>query len=107
ARQVSQSRTVEAHLTTETQIPTAAAIIRRGIEPGAEVVEATAEGAVRFRTAIPETGLGKLLAQLVQEGIEVTQFHEEQTDLEEAFMSFARPSEPGQTAVAVGGSAHG
>jgi ABC-2 type transport system ATP-binding protein len=90
-RQVSQQRTVAVHLMSVMQLSAAAQIVRRNIEPGAEVVEATAEETVRFRTAIPEAELGKLLAQLVQEGIEVTQFHEEQTDLEEAFMSFARP----------------
>jgi len=108
ARQVSQNRTVEAHLTNETQLPAAAAIIRRGIEPGAEIIEATAEAAVRFRTALPESELGKLLAQMVNGGIEVTQFREEQTDLEEAFMSFARPGEAGVApAAGAGGVAHG
>jgi len=107
-RQVSQQRTFEAHLIGALQIPAAAEIIRRRLEPGAEVIEATAEDSVRFRTAIPESELGKLLAQLVHEGIEVTQFREEQTDLEEAFMSFARPGEPGAgPAVAAQGTARG
>jgi ABC-2 type transport system ATP-binding protein len=107
-RQVSQQRTFEAHLTDSRQIPAAAEIIRRRVEPGAEVVEATAENSVRFRTALPESELGKLLAQLVQEGIEVTQFREEQTDLEEAFMSFARPTEPrALPVVAAQGAVHG
>src|SRR6516164_885206 len=35
-RQVSQQRTIEAHLTGSEQLSAAAAIIRRGIEPGAE-----------------------------------------------------------------------
>jgi ABC-2 type transport system ATP-binding protein len=108
ARQVSQQRTMEAHLTREEQVHGAAEIIRRGIEPGAEVTEATAEMAVRFRTALPENELGKILAQLVQGGIVVTQFREEQTDLEEAFMSFARPTDQRPEAAAVaGGGARG
>ncbi len=110
-RQVSQQRTVEAHLAGAGQLTAAAEIIRQCIEPGAEVVEATAEETVRFRTAIPEAELGKILAQLVQQGIQVTQFREEQTDLEEAFMSFARPAEPRPgdqkpATVAVEGAAH-
>src|SRR5262245_50453981 len=60
-RQVSQQRTVAVHLTRVTQLPAAAQIISRNIEPGADVVESTAEETVRFRTAIPETDLGKLL----------------------------------------------
>jgi ABC-2 type transport system ATP-binding protein len=108
ARQVNQQRTVEAHLTREEQVHAAAGIIRHGIEPGAEVIEATAETAVRFRTALPESELGRILSQLVLEGIEVTQFREEQTDLEEAFMSFARPAEQRPAAaVAVGGGTLG
>src|SRR5262249_22284336 len=62
-RQVSQRRTVEAHLARETQIHAAAEIIRQRIEPVAEIVEATAESAVRFRTALPECELGQILTQ--------------------------------------------
>ena len=93
-RLVSQQRTIEAHLIGAEHISAAAEIIRRGIEPGSEVVEATAEEVVRFRTALHELELGKVLASLVGAGIPVTQFHEVQTDLEEAYMSFAGPSGP-------------
>jgi ABC-2 type transport system ATP-binding protein len=107
-RQVSQQRTVAVHLTGTAQLSAAAQIIRRHIEPAAEVVESSAEETVRFRTATSEAELGKLLAHLVQDGIEVTQFHEEQTDLEEAFMSFARPGEARALApAAAGGALHG
>ena len=95
-RLVSQQRTIEAHLIGVERISAAAEIIRRAIEPGAEVVEATAEEVVRFRTAVPELELGKLLALLVEKGIPMTQFREVQTDLEEAYMSFAGPSQPRQ-----------
>ena len=81
--------------------------IRGAIEPGAEVVEATAEEVVRFRTAVPELELGKLLALLVEEGILVTQFREVQTDLEEAYMSFAGPSQPREERVAARSAVHG
>jgi ABC-2 type transport system ATP-binding protein len=90
-RQVSQQRTIETILISAEQVAAAAAIIRQAIEPGAEVVEAPAEATVRFRTSRPETELTTVLARLMQAGMEVTQFREVQTDLEEAFMSFARP----------------
>jgi ABC-2 type transport system ATP-binding protein len=107
-RQVSQQRTIEVHLSSADHVSAAAETIRACIEPGAEVVEAVSEEAVRFRTAVAEAELGRILARLVQEGIGVTQFREEQTDLEEAFMSFARPSEPKPVPVlAAGGVAHG
>jgi ABC-2 type transport system ATP-binding protein len=90
-RQVSQKRTIEAILNTAEQVPTAAGIIRQLIEQGAEIVEVPAEATVRFRTSHPESELKTIVARLVQGGIEITQFREVQTDLEEAFMSFARP----------------
>lgn len=107
SKMVSQQRTVEAQLAAVEQIPAAAGIIRNGIEANAEVVEAPAEAAVRFRTALPEAQLADLLAKLIQGGIRITQFREVQTDLEEAFMSFARPSESTATPAAAGGRTHG
>ncbi|MBI5758495.1 MAG: ABC transporter ATP-binding protein, partial [Planctomycetales bacterium] len=113
SRMVSQQRTVEVQLTTVEQIPVAAGIIRQAIEPDAEVIEAPAEIAVRFRSGLPEDQLGDVLAKLIRAGIRITQFREVQTDLEEAFMSFARPAEshpstPAAVAVgAAGGRSHG
>ncbi len=90
-RQVSQRRTTEAQLESAGQVAAAAAIIRQSLEPEADVIEAPAEATVRFRTVRSESELGGLLRQLIQANIHVTQFREVQTDLEEAFMSFARP----------------
>ena len=94
SRMVSQQRTIEAQLISAEQIPAAVSLIRQAIEPDAEIVESPAEAAIRFRTACPEDQLGDLLASLVQGGVRVTQFRELQTDLEEAYLSFSRPSEP-------------
>lgn len=107
SKMVSQQRTIEAQLTSVDQISAAAVIIRRGIESDAEVVESPAEAAVRFRTARPEAQLAELLTQLIQGGIRVNQFREVQTDLEEAFMSFARPGATVASAAAPGGRPHG
>ena len=92
-RQVSQQRTIESTLVSPDQVSMAANIIRQTIEPGAEVNESPAEATVRFRTARSESELGEVLTRLIQGGVLVTQFRELQTDLEEAFMSFARPQE--------------
>jgi ABC-2 type transport system ATP-binding protein len=108
SRQVSQRRTFEAHLTSAEHVAPVAALIRRALDPLAEVTEARDEEVVRFRAAISEAELGNLLAQLVQAGMPVTQFHEVQTDLEEAYMSFATGSDaPPATALAAQGAAHG
>lgn len=88
-RQVSQQRAIETHLETAEQVASAAQLIRDSIESGAEVVEASAEATVRFRTSKPEAEVGQVLAKLIGAGIRVTQFREVQTDLEDAFMSFA------------------
>lgn len=90
-RLVSQQRTIELQLVSAEQVPIAAGIVRKEIEEHAEVIEAAAEGAVRFRTALREADLGQLLEKLVTAGIRVSQYRELQTDLEEAFMTFARP----------------
>lgn len=92
-RQVSQRRTIEVQFVAEGQVPIGAKIIRQSLEPTAEVVEALTEATVRFRTAHSEAELGVLLTRLVQSGMQITQYRELQTDLEEAFMSFTRPSE--------------
>ena len=101
-RQVSQKRTIEAQLVSVEQIAAASAIIRQSIEAGAELTESPEESAVRFRTALPEAQLGDLLSELVRGGVRVTQFRELQTDLEEAFLSFARPPEPSKASTSVG-----
>ncbi len=88
-RQVSQQRAVEAQFSSADAVGPAAAIIRQSIEPDAEVTEVPAEATVRFRTAKPEIEVGGVLSKLVSSGLLVTQFRELQTDLEDAFMSFA------------------
>lgn len=93
-RLVSQQRNVEVQLTSPEHTQAAAAIVRRRIEPEAELTESSTEAAVRFRTARTEAELAELLSELVRAGIPVSQFRELQTDLEEAFLSFARPDRP-------------
>ncbi|HBH54927.1 MAG TPA: ABC transporter ATP-binding protein [Planctomycetaceae bacterium] len=93
-RQVSQQRLIEVQLENPSQVEAAATAIRQGLEEGAEVTPAPNESMVRFRTARPEAELGALLAKLVHAGLRVTQFREVQTDLEDAFMTFARPNQP-------------
>lgn len=93
---------MEVQLADVAQLSAAAATIRKSLEFDAEVVEAPAEVAIRFRCAKTEIQLSELLAQLIQQGVRITQYREVQTDLEEAFMSFARPHDP--VSLAKGGS---
>ena len=107
--QVSQRRTVEALLLSADAVPIAAQKIREALESDAEVTESPSEALVRFRTAFTEAELGKLLADLIKADVPVTQFRELQTDLEEAFMTFANLNPTagnGQAAKAPAGAAH-
>jgi ABC-2 type transport system ATP-binding protein len=110
-RQLIQLRPMEVLLTSAEKIDAVADLVRRSIEPGAEVRSSPAEAVVWFRTAKREEELAGLLRALVAADLGVAQFREVQTDLEEAFMTVAlsdreereRPSESVTTAVPAGG----
>src|SRR5262249_27634283 len=89
-RQLSQLRPFEVLLTNAEQIDRVVEIVRRYVEPGAEVSSSPAEATVLFKTAKREEELAELLTALVKNGLGVAQFREVQTDLEEAFMTVAR-----------------
>jgi ABC-2 type transport system ATP-binding protein len=93
-RQLHQLRPMEILLAASESTDRVVEVVRRHIEPGAEITASGIEGAVRFRTAREEDELAGLLAALVSAGVAVTQFREVQTDLEEAFMTLARADQP-------------
>jgi ABC-2 type transport system ATP-binding protein len=94
-RQLSQLRPIEILLTRADQMEQVAEVVRRHVEPGAEVTSSAVEAVVRFRTAKREEELAGLLTDLVASGLGVTQFREVQTDLEEAFMTVALKKDEG------------
>jgi ABC-2 type transport system ATP-binding protein len=100
-RQVSQRRTIEVQLVDKSQLAGAGQIIRQALDDESDVTESAAEATIRFRTAASEADLGGLLTKLIHDGIRVVQFRELQTDLEEAFLSFARPEPSNQKDMAV------
>jgi ABC-2 type transport system ATP-binding protein len=110
-RQLIQLRPMEVLLTNAEIIEAVADLVRRYIEPGAEVHASPAEAVVWFRTAKREEELAGLLRALVAADLGVAQFREVQTDLEEAFMTVAlsdrdepdHPSESVNKAVPTGG----
>src|SRR5439155_11918464 len=89
-RRLIQLRPMEVLLARTAQIDRVVEVVRRHVEPDAEITASPAEAVVRFRTAKREEELAGLLSALVSAGLEVTQFREVQTDLEEAFMTIAR-----------------
>ena len=95
-RQLSQVRPMEVLLASAGQIERVVEVVRRHIEPGAEIDSSPAEAVVRFHTALRESDLAGLLAALIGAGLSVTQFREVQTDLEEAFLTVARSTLDGR-----------
>jgi ABC-2 type transport system ATP-binding protein len=94
SQQISQQRTLELQLLEPEDLSRAAAVVRAAFDD-AEVTESATEGIVRFRAVAPEAELADLLSELVRQGVRVTQLRELNTDLEEAFMTFAgRPGTP-------------
>lgn len=89
-RQLNQLRPMEVLLTNAEKIEAVAELVRRSIEPGAELHSSPTEAVVWFRTAKREEELAGLLRALVAADLGVAQFREVQTDLEEAFMTVAR-----------------
>ena len=92
-RTVSQRRLVEIQLTSDGSVETAAAVVREHVESDADVTASTAEGTVRFQTSKSEDELSRLLAQLVQNEVAISQFREVPTDLEDTFLSITRQME--------------
>ncbi len=89
-RSVSQQRTVEVQLGGHELLDRATEIVREHVEPDAEILPSPSEATVRFRTTKTEKEIGQLLTQLVTAQIDVTQFREIQSDLEDAFLSVTR-----------------
>ncbi|MCS7046615.1 MAG: ABC transporter ATP-binding protein, partial [Gemmataceae bacterium] len=90
SRQLSQLRPMEIQLLHSNAIERVVDIVRRYVEPKAEITPSPAEAMVRFRTARSEEELVRLLDALVAANVGVAQFREVQTDLEDAFMTIAR-----------------
>jgi ABC-2 type transport system ATP-binding protein len=89
-RRVSQERTIEVQLAGPDGAGQAADAIRRLAPDATDVAVSPAEAMVRFRSSLPDRALGAVLAGLVRAGVEVTQFRELPSDLEDAFLSVTR-----------------
>ena len=100
-KNVSQQRTMEVQLVGREHLATAAEIVRGYLEPGAEVVQSPAEATVRFRTGKAEKELAGLLTRLAVSDVDLTQFREIPTDLEDAFLSVTNSLRDQQTPTGV------
>lgn len=91
-RDLRQRRTFEIQLLDANQVGPTEGLVQAALESAerASVAGVAAESVVRFQTSRADKDLTGLLAQLVAQGIGVTQFREVPTDLEDAFLSVTR-----------------
>ncbi len=86
-KQLTQARLLEIQLNTESQLEAAEKVVREFAEEGAEVTTSDSERTVRIRTQRPEDQWNVLLEGLVGAKVQLSQFREIQTDLEDAYLS--------------------
>ena len=84
--QLGQMRMVEIHLDGAEQIDQAQEIVRTHSDI-AEIAGSKTEELIRFRANLTDQAMANLLNSLVSANIPVAQFHEVQTDLEDAFLT--------------------
>ena len=88
-QQLGQMRMVEIHLDGADRIDDAQEIVRKHSDI-AEIAGSKTEELIRFRANLTDQAMASLLNSLVTENIPVAQFHEVQTDLEDAFLTVTK-----------------
>src|SRR5205823_3238354 len=91
-----QQRNIEIELVEADQVEEAAALVQRFLGPEADVTNSKTESVVRFPSNKTEKELSGLLARLVDARIEIAQFRELQTDLEDTFLTITRADQQNQ-----------
>jgi ABC-2 type transport system ATP-binding protein len=91
-RQLCPRRSFEVQLTREDQIEPAKNILVSILQRDEEVTVSSAELMLRFPTSRTEEELANILKAIIESGISVAQFREVASDLEDAFLSVAGPS---------------
>ena len=84
---VRQRRVIQVQLVGDGQVEAAGDWLKQKLNSQDEVNPSPAEGEVRFTTSLDARGLSDLLKSLVQQNIDVLEYHEVPMDLEDAFMS--------------------
>ncbi len=89
-RQLCPRRSYEIQLLKAEQLDEASSLLQQSLSADETVAISHAERVLRFPTSRSEEELSSLLRQLVGQGINVAQFREVVTDLEDAFLSVAK-----------------
>lgn len=86
-RNLNQRRTIEIQLLANQDLAVAEQTLRNSLGEAAAVTASPAEAMLRFETTQTDEELSQVLASLISARVQVSQFRELQTDLEDAFMS--------------------
>lgn len=86
-RNLNQRRTIEIQLLANQDLAVAEQTLRNSLGEAAAVTASPAEAMLRFETTQTDEELSQVLALLISARVQVSQFRELQTDLEDAFMS--------------------
>lgn len=90
-RQLCPRRSYEVQLVEPAQLGQAQAILSKSLQEDEPLHASATERILRFPTSRSERELAEVLQQLVQQRIEIAQFREVATDLEDAFLTVAGP----------------
>lgn len=88
-RSLCPKRTFEVQLANRDQLKATKAYLETAVHGITDLAASTAEGIVRFSSQQTEVELAAYLAGMIQHGLQVAQFREVQSDLEDAFLSVA------------------
>ena len=86
-RDLNQRRVMELVLVDRGQVNRLAEVLKKLLEPGAEITPSEQEAEVRFSTEKDDEALAALLGKITGAGVPIAQFREVPMDLEDAFLS--------------------
>ncbi|MGZ0169218.1 MAG: ABC transporter ATP-binding protein [Planctomycetales bacterium] len=89
-RQVQQTRMIEVQVVGQEQLTLAESVLKNSIADASDIAASPAESMLRFRSAQVDAELGATLKRLIDANVQVVQFREVASNLEEAFLSVTR-----------------
>lgn len=104
-RQVQQTRMIEVQVAGPEQLMLAESVLKDSIADGSSIVPSPAESILRYRSAQVDAELGATLKRLIDANVQVVQFREVASNLEEAFLSVTRAGNEEAVAAVVAAAA--
>jgi ABC-2 type transport system ATP-binding protein len=104
-RQVQQTRMIEVQVAGQEQLMLAESVLKDSIADGSSIVPSPAESMLRYRSSQVDAELGATLKRLIDANVQVVQFREVASNLEEAFLSVTRAGNEEAVAAVVAAAA--